>query len=212
MRNLLLLAAAVVVGSANAATLWDNGYASPDGYFSDALATNGSQFWAQTMGDNFTLSSASTITQICFTGSSENFVFPGLDNFSSFEINILDSSFTPVFNTTVATAGLSPTSTGNFNGALGEEFLMTANVNVNLAAGNYFLNVGSNNIAPGDDGWIWATGSRDASLIFNLFDGNGWQTAADDVSFQIKGDAVPEPATMIALGAGLLALARRRKA
>jgi len=44
MRNILLVAAAVVIGgAANAVVLHDNGHASPDGYFSDSLASsNGS--------------------------------------------------------------------------------------------------------------------------------------------------------------------------
>lgn len=215
MRNILLVAAAVVIGgAANAVVLHDNGHASPDGYFSDSLASNGSYFWSQTIADNFTISGASTVTSIEFWGGSEGFFFDDLTNFSNFEINIFSNiNSAPIYTATVSTASLSPTLTGGSNTGGGFEYKFTHNMSQVLAAGTYFLNVGSVNVAPGDDGWVWSTGADDNTFKYNLFDGAGWidQAATPGTAFRINGDAVPEPATMIALGAGLLALARRRR-
>lgn len=215
MRNILLLAAAVVIGgAAHAAVLHNNGLSSPDGYFSDSLSSNGSYFYEQTIADSFILANPSTVTSIEFWGSSEGFFFDDLTNFSDFEINIFsDLNSAPVYSATASKASLSPTLTGSSNLGGGFEYLFTHNMSQVLAAGTYYLNIGSVNIVPGDDAWVWSTGADDNALKFNLFDGNGWQdfTGSAGPAFRINGDAVPEPASMIALGAGLLALARRRR-
>jgi hypothetical protein len=179
-----------------------------DGYFSDGISTNGSQFYAQSMADDFTLSSNSVVQKIVFYGSSENFMFPDLTNFSSWDVVIYDSAFNPVFSANVAKAALNPTATGLINSVGGAEYEMTFNTSVNLNAGSYRLHVGSINNAPGDDAWAWSTATGNVNAYYNWHDGAGWNQFGDDMAFRIEG--VPEPATIAALGLGITALLRRR--
>jgi hypothetical protein len=183
-----------------------------DGYFSDGISTNGSQYWAQAMADNFTLAQQSDITTIRFWGSSENFVFDDLSNFSAWDIYFYDSSFNVLAWDQIAKAGFTITPTGNNNSGGGIEYMFElATSGLSLNAGDYRMHIGSINNAPGDDGWIWSLAAGDGQLYGNLFDGNGWGTAADDLAFELEGNPVPEPASMAAFGLGLAALAARRR-
>ncbi|MCW5946138.1 MAG: PEP-CTERM sorting domain-containing protein [Fimbriimonadales bacterium] len=219
IRNKLAAVSAVAAftfASASAAILVNQTPHSVDGYYSDGVA---GQFYDQRMADNFSLGIESNVTKIVWWGSSENWQFPDLTNFSAWVLRIYNDSAgnvgSEVFNTTVAKASTNPTATGQQNSLGGNVYRQEAAVAVNLLAGNYWLSIGSVNISPGDDAWVWsaAQNTYDDKFAAELGFGNGYQTftGSGDLSFQIEGDPVPEPATMLALGVGLAALAARRR-
>ena len=77
MKRLLILGGILALPFSGFATvLFDqSSNIEPDGFFSDAISTNGSQFYGQAIGDDFTIASNSVINTITFWGESENFLF-----------------------------------------------------------------------------------------------------------------------------------------
>ncbi len=218
MKKLLILGGILALPFSGFATiLFDqSSNIEPDGFFSDAISTNGSQFYGQAIGDDFTIASNSVINTITFWGESENFLFDDMTNMASFDIQILDSTFDTVATWTVSTASLSPTLTGQFGTFSGNSgFIYTATVNQAIAAGSYVLHIGSTLVAPNDDAWVWSQATGNDDLKVNFMAGNGWEDlpANGDNAFRIEGtvDPVPEPASLAVLGVGALALLRRRK-
>ncbi|MEC9373425.1 MAG: hypothetical protein VYC34_06245, partial [Planctomycetota bacterium] len=167
---------------------------SADGFFTDAVA---GQFYSQRIADNFTLASTSNVNGVNWWGSSEFFIFNDLTNFSSFTVEIFaDAGGAPGASVTgpitASTAATNPVATGNFNFAGGIEYMQGIKFDnpVTLQGGTqYWLSIGSTNISPGDDGYIWSTSnSGDLILAGNFFDGVGFQSFANtgDVAFQIQ--------------------------
>ena len=77
-------------------------------------------------------------------------------------------------------------------------------------------------VTAGQNYWLMAQSANDAWLAWNLSTDGGTYTRAsinnggapsyfNDSGLAVRLEAVPEPASMIALGAGLLAVARRRR-
>jgi hypothetical protein len=214
MKKLAFIAGAVLAGFAvtPADLLFSQTPSSADGFFSDGISTNGSQFYGQAFADNFTLAQQSTVTLIRFWGSSENFVFNDLTNFSAFDIYFYDPSWNVVASGQIPIGSFTTTATGNQNSLGGLEYEFELATNFVLNAGNYQMHVGSINVSPGDDAWAWSEAVGDGNQYFNVFDANGWQSISGDSSFELEGQPVPEPGTMIALGLGAAAfVARRRK-
>ena len=188
----------------------------PDGYFSDAYSTAGSQTYAQTLADTFVLSGFSTVTSITFDGSSEYYQNADLTNLSGFQVRVLDSSYNVLYDTTVATSVLAPTITGATNVAGGTEYLFTlSGLNLSLASGTYVLNIGAVESDPNSDAFVWSVGSGGGGTHLSnaTFTSSGYATYADDLAFTVNGtvQATPEPASLAALTVGAAVLLRRRR-
>lgn len=187
------------------------------GSFSDALSSNGSYLYGQTIADNFTVGSGGwNVNTIRFWGGSEGFVFPDLSNFTDFEVNIMSPLGTVVQGGIVPKSSFTITPTGNATGT-GLEYLFELTVNFSLAAGNYYLNVGSVNTSAVGDAFVWSFSNQgDTQYAFNFFDPNGWQSGQGaNMSFEFEGtetNAVPEPFTMVlGIGAAGAYIRRRRR-
>ncbi|MEJ5384426.1 MAG: PEP-CTERM sorting domain-containing protein [Fimbriimonadales bacterium] len=129
-----------------------------------------------------------------------------------------------------ASATLTVTSTGTLYFSRNmREIKATLSSPITLAAGDYFVQ-----FQPiVDENWFWLTSTPTTSVQFDSaairrgpLAGSGvdtawpadWTntpnavfTAAYDVAFTIRGEVVPEPASLVALGAGLAGLLARRR-
>lgn len=216
MRFSLTAVVVFVSSSSFGAVLFSQPNLSPDGFFSDSASyPPGVTFYQQAMADDFSLGTASTIHQIVFWGSSENVLTPGLGNFTHFHLQVYDASFSSLFSAFVPVAALTPTATGNLNGVGGQEHRFTYNTAITLGPGSYWLHVGAIYSNPVNDAFIWSSANGNGISSFkDLAIAGPWTPFPNgelDQAFELRGDVVPEPASMAALGLGALALLRRRR-
>jgi MYXO-CTERM domain-containing protein len=186
-----------------------------DGLFSDGVA---GQFWSQRIADNFVLDNNYVVDGIRWWGSSENYIFDDLTNFGAFIIEFYDDAGgTPgasigQFSVDIGDANATPTGLMNGNG--GHEYQLEAPVNIALNGGTqYWVSVGSKNLSPGDDGFIWSLNFNegDGNIAADFFDGFGYSTFGGfDMAFELTG--VPTPGSAALLGLAGLAASRRRRA
>ena len=221
MKKLTLLAvAAVVAPLANEAIIYDTltqAYDSGNGNCLGGDALFGAKYDLQA-ADDFTIGSATTITAVTV----RNLTFTGANPGSAVLRIMNDSGGMPgstVFEGTVGTTGSSFSDT--VFGLLGVD-VRAGGLSIGLAAGTYWVGLQA---ATSSD-WHYtarSTANGGNSVGRDGTNGNGgygttnWTEfgalgyGSGEVNMRIEGDVVPEPMTMIALGAGLAALAARRR-
>lgn len=233
MKNILILALATVAAASQAIVLHDNGsvvngangsnplsiLTPPETIFGFGVATAGAT--VNRMADNFTLANNSTLNGIrlfSYQTGATAFTFTNVSwDIVSGDVNtggvVASGSAAPTNGGLVAYRVTNTTLTNTQRPI----FALDLNgLNVNLSGGqNYWLRWSiSGSLASGP----WAppvqpvgTGNAQQSLSGGAFAPALDGTLSTEMPFVLSGTAVPEPATMVALGAGALALIRRRR-
>jgi hypothetical protein len=198
-------------------TIYSQPSESADGFFSDGVP---GQFWSQRIADNFVLDNDYVVDGIRWWGSSENYLSNDLTNFKNFVIEFYDDAGgapgASIGQVVVDKNNTNPTLTGAQNSGGGLEYLMETSLNLHLLGGvAYWVSVGSENVNPGDDGFVWSTNFThgEGNIAADFFDGAGYQPlfVGSDQAFELTG-AVPAPGAAAVLGLGGMLAARRRRA
>lgn len=220
MKKVAMLAVLAGAAAANAAVLSSNpqdfGANFGLGFYSDGAP---GYFYSQQIAENFSLSVASNITGVNFSGASEFFSFPDYTNITGFNVQILaDAGGVPgevIYSEVVTSAGSALQGVN----ALGSNVYKTSAtfsspIN-NLAAGNYWVSIGGILANGFGDAWVWADGTVDDGIAYTFNPNGGGWTAYNDGStsgtFEIVGTEVPAPAGLGLLGLAGIAAGRRRR-
>jgi len=220
MRSALALAAGlflVTAGGSPAAAdpiIFDNGSFLTDAggdYVSDVdFGATGVQF-----ADDFILGVPSFVTGVIWWGVYFPGGTPGTDDFT---IEIYDNvggfpALLPLVAFSIGTANR--TDTGVDQGDGDDIYTFHADIAATLlAAGTYWLSIYNDTTLDGDDNWYWSRSSLTGNDRHRFGLSGPWD---DDLpgeqAFQLEGEPVPEPGTLLLLGAGAIAwpLVRRRR-
>lgn len=168
-----------------------------DGYPSDGVS---GQFWGVRIADDFAICSLGRVTQIRWWGSSENAFFNDLTNFERFHLVFFTSAAglpdEVISAESFALAATDPQPTGNVNtiGGLEYQHTVTLATPIQLEVGvTYWLSIGSENVEPLDDGWLWASNVDDVQGVCaqETWGGSSWSLIAGDRAFVLFGDGTP---------------------
>ena len=131
------------------------------GFYSDAFDSKGAYTYAQSGAQGFSLEDAYTTSSLRWWGSMNGFNDQGLTNIDCFQIIVWNPNFrTEVTNQKIDLSNIVVTATGdtNFFGQPVYEFYVP--ISFQIAAGNYFMNIGAQlNDAAGDQ-FVWSQGQN----------------------------------------------------
>lgn len=218
MRNKNLVRLALVVctlqtSSAMAITLWDNGGPSA------TLANQGGSNLSDTQqAQDFTLTSTSSLTSVTFWSLEASAADYTGSVFYQITNNTAGAPGTTVFGSGSATPARTAAGTVLGLNQFQNAFSLAVN---NLAAGTYWITLHNGPLATTtftDFYWAWAdlngTNSpttRGQEFLLNP-PGTVWTTNDQEHAFNITGvSVIPEPSVWLLAGAGLAALALRRR-
>lgn len=213
-KTLLLLAAAALVSSANAALLLDRGVVGSGITVTEAWWINEST--SQNFADSFTLGTDAVVTRFrLYSGVNVN----SITNASQAVIRLYDdnagspgtllSTQTVDWVNSLYVGSFTGTSFGSTRDIYAWDFNLSTNLNLTSGV-TYWIGAAGDGFdfgQAGTNGWDNDSMAQFSGAAFSFNTG----AIVGDQAFQLYGDAVPEPATMAILGAGALALARRRK-
>lgn len=167
--------------------------------------------------DDFTLASASTITRIRFWAAQES-----ADAYAgNIEYRFCgNDGGMPGASCQAGLAGFTPTATGSDLYGLGV-FMYEALVSIDLAAGSHWLVLHNGPVVQQPDlGFYWAysNGNGGNGHAWELPGRSAWGTVSAELAFELElrvrdgggGGTVPEPASLLLVGAALAALGVRR--
>lgn len=158
-----------------------------------------------------------TINSGSFIGQS--FTTAGTYTFQSIDLPFRMAAETDQFqvNLRSSTAGLpgsvieSFTVTNAFGASTSGLYQLTSSLSPILNPGTYFITV--EGLADGAGRWLLNTGANTGQNVVSVDGGGIWSPFTDTLgALRVSGaQVVPEPATMAALGLGIVAMMRRRK-
>ena len=160
---------------------------------------------AQQVADSFILSQSATITEYDMFGVSAQA--------NSYTLTLYADSGSNAPGATLLTLGSLTPSTfvvwGTYGGLTAHEARFTG-LSIGVSAGTkYWIDVAGN----GTDAGVFSTNpSSNGDGVVSYLYGGTWYTnnSIGDLTYRLQGDPVPEPASMIALAVGALALIRKR--
>ena len=198
----------------------NNPVADTVGFYSDAYDSKGAYTYAQSGAQAFELEDAYTTSSLRWWGSMNGFNDQGISNIDCFQIIVWNPDFrSHVTNQKIDLSQITVTDTGEYNffGQPVYEFYIP--FTFQIAAGNYFMNIGAQlNDAAGDQ-FVWSQGEDVDGFWFT--DDNGgqnkwgnWRPLPNFIGNTAGGAFVmtaPSPGAIALMGmAGLVGTRRRR--
>jgi len=188
------------------------------GFYSDAFDSKGAYTYAQSGAQGFELEDAYTTSSLRWWGSMNGFNDQGLTNIDCFQIIVWNPNFrTEVTNQKIDLSNIVVTATGdtNFFGQPVYEFYVP--ISFQIAAGNYFMNIGAQlNDAAGDQ-FVWSQGENVQDFWFTDDNGSNkwgnWRPLPTFIGNTAGGAFVlsaPTPGAIALLGLAGLTSRRRR--